>query len=165
MFEISWSELLILAIVTLIFVGPKDLPVFLRTIGKYAGSMKRQASEIRAQFDAAMREVELDAMKKEVDSMQSAVNAEVMGAKAALNEASQAAAIAPERPNPLVPGSSFPTPYQTPVPAPSPEPVAHVSQPSVSPAPLPALSASPVLPSSEANIAGLHLSDPVKTET
>ena len=87
MFEIGWSELLILAIVTLIFVGPKELPVFLRTIGRYAGSVKRQAAEFRSQFDAAMREAELDTMRKEMEAMQASVNAEVMGAKAAFSEA------------------------------------------------------------------------------
>jgi sec-independent protein translocase protein TatB len=87
MFEISWSELLILAIVTLIFVGPKELPVFLRTLGRYAGSIKRQANEFRSQFDAAMREAELEAVTKEFDSMQASVNAEVMGAKQSLDEA------------------------------------------------------------------------------
>jgi sec-independent protein translocase protein TatB len=87
MFEISWSELLILAIVTLIFVGPKELPVFLRTIGRYAGMVKRQATEFRAQFDAALREAELESVTKEFESMQAAVNAEVMGAKQALNDA------------------------------------------------------------------------------
>ncbi|MGB4866001.1 MAG: Sec-independent protein translocase protein TatB [Hyphomicrobium sp.] len=87
MFEIGWSELLILAIVTLIFVGPKELPVFLRTLGRYAGSIKRQAAEFRSQFDAAMREAELDTMRKEMEALQASVNAEVMGAKAAVNEA------------------------------------------------------------------------------
>ena len=87
MFEISWSELLILAIVTLIFVGPKELPVFLRTLGRYAGSIKRQANEFRTQFDEAMREAELDSVKKEFETMQASVNAEVMGAKTALDEA------------------------------------------------------------------------------
>ena len=81
MFEISWSELLILGIVTLIFVGPKELPVFLRTLGRYAGSIKRQANEFRAQFDEAMREAELDSVKKEFESMQASVNAEVMNTK------------------------------------------------------------------------------------
>jgi sec-independent protein translocase protein TatB len=81
MFEISWSELLILGIVTLIFVGPKELPVFLRTIGRYAGVIKRHANEFRAQFDAAMREVELDQMRKEVDAMQASINKEVMSAR------------------------------------------------------------------------------------
>ena len=95
MFEISWSELLILAIVTLVFVGPKDLPVFLRTLGKYAGVIRRQASEIRSQFDEAMREAELDAMKKEVESLQTSVNAEVMGAQQSINDAAQASKFDP----------------------------------------------------------------------
>jgi sec-independent protein translocase protein TatB len=87
MFEISWSELLILGIVTLIFVGPKELPVFLRTLGRYAGVIKRHANDFRLQFEEAIRESELDAVKKEFDSMQQSVNAEVMSAKTALNEA------------------------------------------------------------------------------
>lgn len=87
MFEISWSELLILGIVTLIFVGPKELPVFLRTLGKYAASLRRQANEFKSHFDAAMREAELDTMREEMAAMQARVNAEVMGAKEALSEA------------------------------------------------------------------------------
>lgn len=86
MFEISWSELLILGIVTLIFVGPKELPVFLRTLGRYAGAIKRQASEFRTQFDAAMREAELDSMRKEVEAMQTSINDEVMSAKRTLDQ-------------------------------------------------------------------------------
>lgn len=86
MFEISWSELLILGIVTLIFVGPKELPVFLRTLGKYAGSIKRQAADFRSQFDAAMREAELESVRKEVEAMQASVNAEVMSAKQSLDD-------------------------------------------------------------------------------
>ncbi len=90
MFEISWSELLILGIVTLIFVGPKELPVFLRTLGKYAGSLHRQANEFKAHFDNAMREAELDTMREEMAAMQARVNAEVMGVKQALGEAAAA---------------------------------------------------------------------------
>lgn len=89
MFEISWSELLILAVVTLLFVGPKELPVFLRTIGRYAGMARRQASEFRAQFDAAMREAEFDAMKKEMEQMQASVDAEVKAAEKSFKEAEQ----------------------------------------------------------------------------
>lgn len=83
MFEISWSELLILAIVTLVFVGPKELPIFLRTLGRYAGTIRRHANEFKGHFDAAMREVELDAMKKEIQEMQNKINAEVMSAQQA----------------------------------------------------------------------------------
>jgi sec-independent protein translocase protein TatB len=90
MFDISWSELLILGIVTLVFVGPKELPVFLRTLGRYAGIVRRQANEFKAQFDAAMREAELDSMRKEVEQMQNSVNSEVMRAKASINGAAGA---------------------------------------------------------------------------
>lgn len=93
MLEISWSELLILAVVTLLFVGPKELPVFLRTIGRYAGMMRRQAAEFKSHFDTAMREAELAHMKEEMDKMQASVNAEVMGAERALKEAGQASSI------------------------------------------------------------------------
>jgi sec-independent protein translocase protein TatB len=93
MFDISWSELLILGIVTLIFVGPKELPVFLRTLGRYAGTVRRHANEFKAQFDAAMREAELESMRKEVDEMQASINAEVMRAKTSLDEVGKSARI------------------------------------------------------------------------
>ena len=86
MFDISWSELLILAIVTLVFVGPKELPVFLRTLGRYAGLVRRHANEFKAQFDAAMREAELDSMRKEVEQMQSSINSHVMQASGSISE-------------------------------------------------------------------------------
>jgi sec-independent protein translocase protein TatB len=74
MFDISWSEFLILAVVILIFVGPKELPVFLRTLGRYAGALKRQAGEFRAQFDEAMREAELDQLRKEMNGVRQDVS-------------------------------------------------------------------------------------------
>ncbi len=95
MFDISWSELLILGIVTLVFVGPKELPVFLRTLGRYAGTVRRHANEFKAQFDAAMREAELDSMRKEVEQMQSSINAEVMQAKNKISEAGATAHVDP----------------------------------------------------------------------
>ena len=101
MFDVSWSELLILAIVTLIFVGPKELPVFLGTLGRYAGMVRKQASEFRRHFDDAMREAELDQMQKDVEALTRDVNdnvmqatraaeAEVNGAKAAIGSAGAA---------------------------------------------------------------------------
>ena len=69
MFEISWSELLILAVVTLIFVGPKDLPVFFNTLGRYAGAVRRQANEFRRHFEDAMREAEMDSLRRELDGV------------------------------------------------------------------------------------------------
>lgn len=69
MFDITSSKLLILAIVALIVVGPKDLPVLLRTVGKYLGVIRRHANEFRAQFDEALREAELDQLRKDFDSV------------------------------------------------------------------------------------------------
>jgi sec-independent protein translocase protein TatB len=69
MFDITSSKLLILGIVALLIIGPKDLPALLRTIGKYVGIIKRQAAEFRAQFDEAMRESELADLRKDVESL------------------------------------------------------------------------------------------------
>lgn len=69
MFDLTSGKLLLLGIVALIVLGPKDFPVLLRTIGKYMGIIKRQADEFRAQFDEAIRESEFDQLKKDVEGL------------------------------------------------------------------------------------------------
>lgn len=69
MFDLTSSKLLILAIVALLVVGPKDFPVLLRTIGRYVGLLRKHAAEFRSQFDEAMREAELDQMRVQVEQM------------------------------------------------------------------------------------------------
>ncbi len=64
MFDIGWSELLVIAIVAIIVVGPKDLPRLMRTFGQYAGKLRRAASEFTRQFEDAMHEAELDEVRK-----------------------------------------------------------------------------------------------------
>lgn len=66
MFEISWSELFILVVVILIFVKPKDLPFFFNSCGRFLGDLKRQANEFRRQFEDAMREAEMENIRKEL---------------------------------------------------------------------------------------------------
>jgi sec-independent protein translocase protein TatB len=95
MFDISWSELLILGIVTLVFVGPKELPALMRTLGRYAGMVRRHATEFKSQFDAAMREAELDSMREEVEKMQTSINNEVMRAKTGIDDVGKLARIDP----------------------------------------------------------------------
>lgn len=63
MFELSLSEILILSVVALIFIGPKDLPVLLRTIGRYVGLAKRQVGELRSQLDLVLEEAEPGGMR------------------------------------------------------------------------------------------------------
>jgi len=81
MFDITSSKLLILGIVALIVIGPKDLPALLRTIGKYMGIIKRHAADFRAQFDEAMRESELEQLKKEVEKVGSETEATIRSAE------------------------------------------------------------------------------------
>ncbi|ADJ23075.1 twin-arginine translocation protein, TatB subunit [Hyphomicrobium denitrificans ATCC 51888] len=95
MFDISWSELLILGVVTLVFVGPKELPTLMRTLGKYAGVIRRHANEFKSQFDAAMREADLEAMRDEVQKMQTSINNEVMRATEHVDDASKLARVEP----------------------------------------------------------------------
>lgn len=68
MIDITSSKLLILGLVALMVIGPKDLPALLRTIGKYIGIIKRHANDFRAQFDEAMRESELDQIKRDAEA-------------------------------------------------------------------------------------------------
>jgi sec-independent protein translocase protein TatB len=69
MFDIGWSELVVIAVVALIAIGPKELPAVLRTVGQYMGKIRRMASEFQGQFHEAMREAEMADLKKSVDEM------------------------------------------------------------------------------------------------
>jgi sec-independent protein translocase protein TatB len=69
MFEIGWSELLLIAVVALVVIGPKELPGALRTLGQWMTKIRRMASEFQNQFQDAIREAELAELKKEVDDM------------------------------------------------------------------------------------------------
>ena len=69
MFDFSWSELLVIGIVALVFIGPKELPGVLRTLGQWMSKVRRMAGEFQNQFHDAMREAELHDLKKEVDEM------------------------------------------------------------------------------------------------
>lgn len=80
MFDIGSWEILIIAIVVLLVVGPKDLPGFLRTIGKYVGALKKQANEFRAHLDEAIRETELDQLRKDVSDLKNEVSDTVRSA-------------------------------------------------------------------------------------
>jgi sec-independent protein translocase protein TatB len=71
MFDFSWSELLVIGIVALVFIGPKELPGVLRTLGQWMSKVRRMAGEFQNQFHDAMREAELHDLKKEVDAMTS----------------------------------------------------------------------------------------------
>jgi sec-independent protein translocase protein TatB len=65
MFDIGWSELLVVAVVTILVVGPKDLPGMLRTFGKTMSQVRRTANDFKRQFNDALREAENDSGLKD----------------------------------------------------------------------------------------------------
>ncbi len=67
MFDIGWSELVVIGIVALIAIGPKELPGVLRSVGQWVGKIKRMASDFQGQFQEAMREAEVADLKKQFD--------------------------------------------------------------------------------------------------
>ena len=69
MFDIGWGELVVIGVVALIAIGPKELPGVLRTTGLWMGKIRRMANEFQDQFREAMREAEMDDLKKKVDEM------------------------------------------------------------------------------------------------
>src|ERR671929_2218806 len=69
MFDIGWSELVVIAVVALIAIGPKELPGVLRSVGHWMGKIRRMAAEFQGQFQEAMREAEMADLKKEVESI------------------------------------------------------------------------------------------------
>ena len=69
MFEIGWTEMLVIAVVMIVVVGPKDLPRMLRTMGRMTAKARSMASDFQRQFNEALKEAELDDVKKSVDEL------------------------------------------------------------------------------------------------
>jgi sec-independent protein translocase protein TatB len=70
--EGRWLELMIAAVVALVVVGPKDLPILLRKLGQFMARVRSMAAEFRASFDEMARQSELDELRKEVEAMRKA---------------------------------------------------------------------------------------------
>ncbi len=71
--QVGMVELLMLGILALIVVGPKDLPRLMNRVGKGVAQMRRMADEFRASFDQMAREAEIDEMRKEIDPLKAAI--------------------------------------------------------------------------------------------
>ncbi|WP_262267615.1 MULTISPECIES: Sec-independent protein translocase protein TatB [Microvirga] len=73
MLDMSWGEIMVIGAVALIVIGPKDLPKALRTVGQVTGKLRRMAAEFQGQFNEAMREAELDEVKKQLQGVNESV--------------------------------------------------------------------------------------------
>ena len=71
MFDISWTEFLLIGIVALIVIGPKELPAVMRSLGQWTRKIRSLAADFQNQFHEAMREAEMADLKKQVDDIAS----------------------------------------------------------------------------------------------
>jgi sec-independent protein translocase protein TatB len=67
--EIGATELIVIAAVALIVVGPKDLPLLMRKVGRFMARMRGMAAEFRSSFDEMARQSELDELRQEVEAL------------------------------------------------------------------------------------------------
>ena len=100
--QFGLTEFLLIAVVALIVVGPRDLPLMMRKLGQFVGKARAMAKEFQSAFDDIARQAELDELRKEIEDLKNEnmlkdaerefadferdVNAEVMRADAALKE-------------------------------------------------------------------------------
>ena len=69
MFDFGWGEILVVAIVVIVVVGPKELPGMLRTFGRTTAKLRVMANDFRKQFDEALKEADMDDLKKVADDV------------------------------------------------------------------------------------------------
>ena len=127
--EAGAFELIFLAAVALIVVGPKDLPVLLRKLGQFLARMRGMAAEFRASFDEMARQSELDELRKEVEALRNArfgepIAAELNAHLSSFHDTVITATHPEPEPTPAVAAAAEPTEID-PVPQPAADPVPH----------------------------------------
>ena len=103
MFGIDSGELLIIAVVALVVVGPKDLPRVMRTVGNFVGRARGMARHFRSGLDAMMREAELEEMEKKWKSENERIMREFPAAAPADSDWGREAPIEPAPAKPSAP--------------------------------------------------------------
>lgn len=86
MFDLGWSKVIILAVVAIIVVGPKELPALLRAVGQFIAQLRRHAAEFRTQFDEAMKSTELDQIRKDVEAIKTDATASLRGIERSIEQ-------------------------------------------------------------------------------
>ena len=116
MFDISWGKLVIIGVVALIVIGPKELPGVLRQLGHWMTKIRRMASEFQGQFQEAMREAEMTDLKKQFDETTASIKStfDTTEIKNELEKMIQdpAAASTPSSSTTTAPASDLPAPAQ-----------------------------------------------------
>lgn len=105
---IGFSEILVLGLAALIFVGPKDLPMLMRKLGQFIGKGRRMAREFQSAFEDIARQSELDELKKEIEAlkrsnMMTQAQEDLAAVEADINSAVMRQSAAPSPPPPVEP--------------------------------------------------------------
>ncbi|GGD87122.1 hypothetical protein GCM10011390_02240 [Aureimonas endophytica] len=130
MFEVGWSEILVIGVVLIVVVGPKDLPHMLRTFGRMTSQFRRMAGDFRRQFDEALREAEMDDVRDTVRDIgkmdpRNNIREALNPIRAVGDEIRSSLRAATKAPEPRVPSADAPAaPTPAPVPANDPAPTA-----------------------------------------
>lgn len=101
MFDIfAWQHIIIMLVVALVVVGPKDLPRLMNMAGKWAGKARTMAGEFRRSFDEMARESELSELRKEIDNLKknnpvSDLASSMAGVQAEVSSSMEAVSTAP----------------------------------------------------------------------
>lgn len=74
MFDLSWGEILVIAVVAILVVGPKDLPRLMKTVGQWVAKGRRMASHFQAGVDEMIRQAELEDLRKDLAAMKRDLN-------------------------------------------------------------------------------------------
>ena len=74
MFDIGWPELIVIAVVALVVIGPKDLPFALRTVGRFVAKARTMARDFQTHVDDMVREAELDELRKKATELKDGVD-------------------------------------------------------------------------------------------
>jgi sec-independent protein translocase protein TatB len=149
MFDFSWSEILLIGVVALIVIGPKDLPRVLRTVGQWTSRARAVAREFQFQLDQMVRDSELDDVRK---TMNEAMTTDP--ATAIRNYVDPTGEIDKSLSAPELHGET-PAPAPAPLPAPAPEESAQLALPTIGAPPSPPAPAAAETELSEAK-SGTH---------
>lgn len=131
MFDIAPSELLLVVIVAIVVIGPKDLPLALRTAGRWMGRVRRVSNHFRAGIETMIREAELEEMERKWKEQNAAIMAAHPQGDAAAGQSAQHAA--DQHMLPLPPVDPALAPHAPSDPAPPAEPAPSAAQNPASP--------------------------------
>jgi sec-independent protein translocase protein TatB len=144
MFDLSWSEIMVIAVAAIIFIGPKELPTFLRLIGRWTAKARSMAREFQGHVDDMVREAELDEVRQQVEKAGSEISRDIEKTVDPKGEVTSALAAPDLSGSPLDP---TPAPPTAELPAPSPVTQVEPAAPAVeTPAAAPVEHTAPVNP-------------------